>query len=111
MNSFVSGFNDIGSKLRPFSDSISKQFTQVQQVTFLLIPLNLAHDFFQLAREKMGAAGAGDVTELPAEFRELEEVPLISYLSLISSLQALRQDSCHVRILCKGVKKLLSSSQ
>ncbi|RKP04238.1 hypothetical protein CXG81DRAFT_6773, partial [Caulochytrium protostelioides] len=48
-------FSNIGASLMPFGANIGKQFNQMQQ----------------LAKERMGTAS--DITELPAEYRELED--------------------------------------
>ncbi|RKO88119.1 hypothetical protein BDK51DRAFT_23078 [Blyttiomyces helicus] len=51
----MSFFTGLGEKMKPFGQNVGKQFSQIQQY----------------AKERMGSAS--DVTELPAEYRELEE--------------------------------------
>ncbi|KAJ3186525.1 hypothetical protein HDU85_007345 [Gaertneriomyces sp. JEL0708] len=51
---FASVFSNLGEKMKPFGNQVSKQFSQIQQY----------------AKERVGSAT--DVTELPAEYRELE---------------------------------------
>ncbi|TPX65813.1 hypothetical protein SpCBS45565_g04854 [Spizellomyces sp. 'palustris'] len=50
----ASVFSNFGDKLKPFGSQVGKQFSQFQQY----------------AKERMGSVG--DITELPAEYRELE---------------------------------------
>ena len=63
-------------KFKPFGASVGKQFTQVQQVFLLFITSIPIYKylllFVKLAREKMG--GNVDTTELPPEYKELEDV-------------------------------------
>ncbi len=65
----MDGWASLTEKLKPFGQSINKQFIQVQQVNQIVG--SLMH--VQLAREKIGGQTA-DTTELPPEYRNLEEV-------------------------------------
>ena len=57
MTDFNSVFSSFSEKLKPFGQQVGKSWVQVQQ----------------FAKEKMGHS---DVTELPAEYRQLEQVNL-----------------------------------
>ena len=62
---FSSVFSSFGEKLKPLGASVGKGLTQMQQVI-----VHLSSQKF--AKEKLG--NTNDITELPAEYRELEDV-------------------------------------